>query len=147
MKRLFMASLALTFFAMTITLFQMSSCKKAEAQTANPTYPIEGLWIGTYTVDGQPGLGNQYYSFIVKPDGTMIGDGKAANQQAIAIGTWTLTGTNFSTNFTSVYGASGVGVVENATATWSNTGTLVAGVWSNPPPGSGSGTFTMTRIN
>lgn len=148
MKKLFLASLTLTFFAAAIMLFQMSSCKKAAAQTPNPkTYPIEGLWVGTYTVDGQPNKGSQYYSFILKPDGTMIQDGKDANQQAISIGTWTLTGTILSCNFTSIYGVSGTGVTENATAAWSDTGELTSGVWSNPSPGTGSGTFTMTRIN
>lgn len=149
MKKLFFASLILTFFSASIILFQMSSCKKTEAQqtTGPTTYPIEGLWIGTYTIDGKPTKGSQYYSFILKPDGTMIQDGKDANQQALSIGTWKLTGTNFSCNFKSIYGVSGVGVIENATATWDNTGELTSGVWSNPSPGTGSGTFTMKRVN
>jgi len=146
MKKLFLASLTLTFFAVGTTLFQMSSCKKAGAQTPK-TYPIEGLWIGIYTVDGQPSLGSQYYSFILKPDGTMIQDGKDADKQAICIGTWKLTGTNLSCTFTSIYGASGIGIIENATANWDNTGKLTSGIWSNPSPGTGSGTFTMTRVN
>jgi hypothetical protein len=33
MKRIFMASVALTVFALSIVLFQMTSCRKAEAQT------------------------------------------------------------------------------------------------------------------
>jgi hypothetical protein len=33
MKRIFMASVALTVFALSIVLFQMTSCKKVEAQT------------------------------------------------------------------------------------------------------------------
>jgi hypothetical protein len=146
MRKLFLASLIFIFFAVTLMLFQMTSCKKADAQTAN-TYPIQGLWIGTYTVNGDPNHVSQYYSFVVKPDGTMIQDGKDGNQQAISIGTWSLTGTSFSCHFTSIYGVSGVGVIEDATATWDNSGKLNAGVWSNPPPGTGSGTFTMSRVN
>lgn len=53
---------------MTLALFQMSSCKKADAQTTT-TYPIEGLWIGTYSVDQieYQGQGNLFYSFIIYP--------------------------------------------------------------------------------
>jgi len=146
MKKIFIASAALTVFSAAIILFQISSCKKAEAQTAR-TYPIEGLWIGTYTVDGDLNRGNQYYSLVIKPDGTVILDGKDANQQSLSIGTWTLTGTNFSCHTSSVYGVSGVGILENITAMWNNSGQLTSGVWSNPSPGTGSGTFSMTRVN
>ena len=147
MKKLFNTPLSTVLIALVIILSQVS-CEKDNDQDPNTdTYPIEGLWIGTYTVNGQPGLGNQYYSFVIKPDGTLIQDGKAANQQAICIGTWTLTGTNFSANFTSIWGVSGVGVVQNVTANWDNKGHLTSGVWSNPPPGTGSGTFTMSRVN
>ena len=146
MKKIFLASLALTAFSLAIILFQISSCKKAEAQTP-ATYSIEGLWIGTYTVDGQPGLGQQYYSFIIKPDGTIIADGKATNQQNLAIGTWSLSGNNFSCSFTCVYGVPNVGVGESATASWSNTGELTSGIWNNIAPATGSGTFVMTRVN
>ena len=63
MRKLLLGSIVLTIFAFASILFQMSSCKKAEAQTTATNYPIEGLWIGTYTTDGQPGLGEQYFSF------------------------------------------------------------------------------------
>ena len=146
MKKLFFTTLPAVLFGAFVMLSQVS-CEKDDDQDPNPqSYPIEGLWIGTYTVNGQPGLGNQYYSFVIKPDGTLIQDGKTQNQQAICIGTWNLNGTVFSANFTSIWGVSGVGVVQNVTANWDNTGKLTNGVWSNPPPG-GSGTFTMNRVN
>jgi hypothetical protein len=147
MKKLFMASAALITFAIAMTLFQISSCKKSTAQNS-ATYPIQGLWIGTYTVDGQPGLGEQYFSFIIKPDGTMINDTKFSNQQHLAPGTWTLSGSTLSCTFTSVYGIpQNIGITETSTATWDNKGKLTTGIWKNVAPLTGSGTFTLSRVN
>ena len=146
MKKLLMASLALTTFAASILLFQMTSCKKSNAQTPQ-TYSIQGLWIGTYTVDGQPGLGQQYFSFIIKPDGTIINDTKGANQQYLSLGTWSLTGDTLSSSFTCVYGPNNIGVTETSKAYFDKTGKLTSGVWKNIPPLNGSGTFTLSRIN
>lgn len=56
MKKIFFASLALTIFAASIVLFQMSSCTKAVAQAQTKTDTIyvnscpasvTGLWVGT----------------------------------------------------------------------------------------------------
>jgi hypothetical protein len=53
MKKIFMASLALTTLAIALTLFQMSSCKKADAEpTTTPCDPvcsIIGNYSGTFT--------------------------------------------------------------------------------------------------
>lgn len=53
MKKIFMASLALTTFAATITLFQMSSCKKADAEPTtppcDPVCSVKGIYSGTFT--------------------------------------------------------------------------------------------------
>ena len=142
-----MASVALVTFAVASLVFQISSCKKATAQTTPTHYPIEGLWTGTYSVDGSPGLGDQYFSFIIKPDGTMINDTKYTGEQNLAIGTWTLTGHTLTCNFTNIYGQPAhLGVVETSTATWDETARLTSGVWQNVPP-SGSGTFTLNRVN
>ncbi|MEI9958473.1 MAG: hypothetical protein WDM90_19700 [Ferruginibacter sp.] len=150
MKKIFMASIALTTFALAFALFQMTSCKKATAQTPSTpaTYPIQGLWVGTYTIDGQAALGQQYFSFVIKPDGSIINDTKYNNQQNLALGNWTLSGTTLSCSFTNMYGqASNFGVSETCTATWDNSGKLTAGIWKNVAPLSGSGTFVLTRIN
>ena len=147
MKKLLMASLTLTVFATALILFQISSCKKANAQTPPTTYSIQGLWIGTYSVDGQPGLGQQYFSFVIKPDGTMINDTKGG-QQHISLGNWSLTGDTLSCSFTCVYGASSnIGVTETTKAYFDKTGKLTSGIWKNIAPINGSGTFTLARIN
>ena len=147
MKRLIFTTVIL--IALSSVLFQMSSCKK---QDPIPTpiaknFPIEGLWIGTYTVDGQTKIGEQYFSLIVKPDSTVISDTKWITQQHLGTGNWSLNGNIFSCSFTCVYGIqSNIGITETATATWDNTGKLT-GTWKNAPPYSGTGVITLTRIN
>lgn len=149
MKKYFMASVVSIVFTISISAFLLSSCQKDGIQPQTEVvYPIEGLWIGTYKVDGQPGLGEQYFSFIIKPDGTMINDTKFSNQQHLAPGTWTLSGNTLSCTFTSVYGIpQNIGITETTTATWDNKGKLTTGIWKNVAPLTGSGTFTLTRIN
>ena len=99
-----MASAASIVLTITVSLFLLTGCTKEDPKpSTETTYPINGLWIGTYTVDGQPSLGEQYFSFIIKPDGTMINDTKFSNQQHLAPGTWTLSGNTLSCTFISVY--------------------------------------------
>ena len=138
-------SIALTLITFSFLLFQLSGCKKEETPR---TYPIEGLWIGTYTYDDQPSVGQQYFSFVIKPDGTMITDTKSSNQQYLAKGTWNLNGTTLTCNYTYVYGpAPGTGTIQSTSATWTNDGKLT-GTWINVSPANGStGTFSLTRVN
>src|SRR3954462_9205399 len=53
MRKIILASFALTFFAAATIVFQMASCKKSTAQTNCPpaVYPVTGLWEGTYQTD------------------------------------------------------------------------------------------------
>ena len=152
MKKLLLGSIVLLIFSASIVIFQMSCKKSAVAQTPcpTPTYQIEGLWIGTYAVDGQPGLGQQYLSLTIKPDGTMINDSKAGGVQHLAIGTWTLVGdTALVTTATCVYGIpQNIGITQTHRATFNiTTGLLTVGTWNNNTPPSGSGTFTLTKVN
>jgi hypothetical protein len=137
--------------AIVFSLGVFLSCSKETTQTnTTPTYPIQGLWVGSYTVDGQPGLGTQYYSFVIKPDGTMIGDSKSFSpvQQHLTTGTWSLADTTLTCSFTCVYGLSAnIGAVQSCTSKWDKTGKLT-GTWRNIAGIiAGSGTFTMNRIN
>jgi hypothetical protein len=148
MKKLFLGSVILAVFSLTNIIFQMTSCRKADAQNSNTVnYPIQGLWIGTYTLDGQSKLGEQYFSFVIKPDGSMIADTKGSSIQHLATGTWTLNGTTLTCNFTYVYGqSSNIGVTQITSAEWDKAGKLT-GTWKNVAPHTGSGVITMTRIN
>jgi hypothetical protein len=145
MRKLFMTSVALATMAISMALFQMTSCKKAEAQPSG-TSRIEGLWIGTYAIEGQPELGKQYFSLIIKPDGTMISDTKFADQQHLSIGNWQMTGVTLNCSFTCVYGIpQNIGITETSTANLNN-GKL-EGTWSNVPPLTGTGAISLTKVN
>jgi hypothetical protein len=147
MKKLFPISLAIFILLSGALLFQMTSCSKSNS---TPTvYSIQGLWTGTYAVDGQPGLGPQYFSFVIKPDGTMINETKASGQQVICLGTWTLTSDTLSCAYTCIYGPpSTVGANQTAKAYFNkNTGKLTSGVFNNVLPYTGSGTISLSRIN
>jgi len=87
-----MIAFLLAFASLTMGL---ASCEKDSNDTDPTPASIEGLWIGSYAVDGYPGAGLRYFSFIIKPDGTVINDTKAENQQHLSIGNWTLTGDLF----------------------------------------------------
>jgi len=146
MKKLILSSVVLLTFALALLIFEMSSCKKAVAQTT-PASSILGLWTGTYKVDGNSGAGEQYFSFIIKPDGTMINDTKGEGQQHLSPGTWSLKGDTLSCTFTCVYGLpSNIGITETSTCIWDKTGKLTMGTWKNVPA-SGSGTFTLAKVN
>ena len=147
-----MASIALTTFAMTLALFQMSSCKKADAETTK-TYPIEGLWIGTYSVGTIPEQGNLFYSFIIYPGGVLLTKGKGGDgRDYYSTGTWTLTNSNtFLGTISTFYPNTGQPVIQSITATYSNTGKLTNGIWNdtdNPYGSPLAGKFsTMQRVN
>jgi hypothetical protein len=150
MKQSSKISIYAILFLMACTI--QLSCKKDNTSQATATaFPIQGLWVGTYSVDGDPGAGQQYFSFIVKPDGTLVCDtkGNGNTKQYIGIGTWTLAGNTLSTTVINIYGNNGVaiGINQTSTSTWDNTGKLTNGIWKNPSPSSGQGTFTLNRIN
>ena len=138
-----MKNAILGLLTLTILIF---SCKKDDNLPTTKTYPIEGLWIGTYTTDGQPSQGQQYFSFVVKPDKTIITETIFSNQQQLALGMWLLTGSNLTSSFTYIHG-SGVGTEQSTSATWDKSGKL-NGTFRNVSPANGvTGTFTLTRVN
>lgn len=136
--------------ALIVTLFitQLIGCDKSDSNPSEPK-SIQGLWIGTYSTNGQTTNTDSYYSFIIKPGGSLLVETRFLNQQEFANGSWTLSGNTFSCSFTYVYAATGhVGTVQTATATWDNSGKLTSGTWINTTPSNGvTGTFTLTKIN
>ncbi len=143
--KIFTAVSAVAFFLLLFII----SCSKDTVQTTTPpaTYPVQGLWVGTYTVDGQPGV-SQYFSYIIKNDGTILVDAKSISpvQQHLGVGNWSLSDTVLTSNYTTVYGiSSNIGVVQASTAKWDKTGKLT-GTWRNVGV-TGSGTFALNRVN
>lgn len=109
-------------------------------------YGIQGLWIGTIA---DAVSGPQPYSMAIKPDGTVTFEGVARGQEHLGYGTWTLNGTTFICDVTTVYGLSfNIGTRQTFTATFdSTTGSLSAGTWKNTFPANNSGTFSLIRVN
>src|SRR6478735_1151671 len=111
MKKVLMGSIVMLLFAATSIIFQMSSCKKADAQIncPTPTYRIAGLWIGTYSVNCIPEQGKLFYSLSIYPDGTLITKGEGGDgKYYYSSGTWTLSNNNiFSATVTTFVTANG----------------------------------------
>jgi hypothetical protein len=137
------AKLLITLF--TVTLFVATSCEKEEIEKK---YPIEGLWIGTYTINEIPQQGALYYSFIIKPGGSLLTEGKGGDGKTYyATGSWTLTDTLFSFTYTTP-DAFNNPVTATGTATYHKTGKLTNGIWHNITKPNISGTFpVMDRVN
>lgn len=152
MRKIFMASLALTIFALAILLFQMTSCKKSTAQSNCPTaiYPVTGLWEGTYQTN-QVMHAPTYASLAIYPDGTIMKRDKVVgtgNDYALTRGTWKLTGSTLQYRDTTLVYSGGATVIETGTLTFSNTGTLTNATWQQISGQSYTGTFqNMKRIN
>ncbi|HQD11723.1 MAG TPA: hypothetical protein PLW43_02160 [Chitinophagales bacterium] len=135
MKKTIYTAILFLIFGMVAT-----SCKKEECPA--PTYPIEGYWVGKYGNDTI--TPNSGYSMVVEPGGNLtVADGSSISTASKASGTWTLTGSTFSTTYTYSNG----GPTYSFTATWTNDGKLRDGTWGNNNNTSGRGTWYMDRVN
>ncbi len=128
------------FFALS---FLFISCSK---KTDDVVYPITGLWAGTYTSDDggqQPPL---YYSFDIRSDSTIVIQGHGNDGVTYySYGTWSISGSSFSSSTVTKNGFNGnnSGVTETTTAIFSNKGKL-DGVWKTIYH---TGKFTLERTN
>ena len=129
------------------------SCKK---ECSSPTYPVEGLWIGTfsYTPGTSTSQTPQYFSFIIKPQGSLIVESQDAGRNFTATGTWTLSGNTLNCRYTYPTSVPGTQVNQAATASFDNSGKLSSGIWYNTNANwektsdlNQQGTFSMNRIN
>jgi hypothetical protein len=114
-----------------------------------PTYPVTGLWEGTYTTN-QVSHPPAYASMMIFPDGTMMKRNKVvgtANEYALTRGRWTLTGNTFQYRDTTILYSGGT-VIETGTLTFKNDGTFSNGTWQNISGQTYTGSFqNMKRIN
>jgi len=148
MRKILMSAIVLIVFSLSIILFQISCKKGALADTTPAAASIHGLWIGTYDVKDQPGLGLQYFSLIIKPDGTMITDSQGANQQHLAPGTWTLKSDTLKCSFTCVYGIPyNIGINEVTVAVWDKKNGKLTGMWKNSAAPIDSGKIVLSKVN
>ncbi len=143
MKNKIIYLVALLFFSLSY------SCVKPKVLTTTSSLiksSIYGLWIGTYTMNAPTTNTDNYFSFMIKPDGKMIVESKFSKKQNIAIGSWTLKGKVFSCTYEYVYPSTGT--TQNATATLDTLGKLNLGKWHNVIPQNGAnGTFLLMKAN
>lgn len=136
--------------AVLITLLSLSGCSK---DNSNPptTYPIQGLWEGTFTeVSGfqDPPGSTFYFSFSIYPNGTFsYKSGTSASGLFVyASGTWTLNGATFSFAGKTI---NGVGTSQDniaGTATFDATnGSLNNGTITSSTAGT-TASWKMTRV-
>ena len=140
------------FACFLTSLFAFSSCSKDSTKPttpATPTYPVEGLWIGTFTVNNNPSQsGTYFYSYAVYTDGSIIVKSIPADGNTYySAGKWALSNTNvFSATFTSM-NFNGPQVTQTITANFSNIGEMTDGTWTDKINASQAGTLSMKRVN
>ncbi|HUN16765.1 MAG TPA: hypothetical protein PK622_08140 [Saprospiraceae bacterium] len=144
--------LVFTFSAiLLVSTFSCSDDETCQGEVANvPTnFPIEGLWIGSYTIDNFPSLGSQYLSFIIKPESKLILDSNGTGGQYLSIGTWSLSGQTLNCTIVCVYSPEPalLGAKQTFSVTWDKTGKLTDGTWRTVSSNGGTGKFTMSRVN
>src|SRR5690242_7575292 len=135
-----------------ISLLIFSACKKDTTTPApeSPTYPIEGLWIGTQTVDNDPSATtDNYYSLVIYKDGSILTKGKGADGNTYyATGSWSLSPNNIFTATITTLLFNGPAVTQKFTFTFSDVGEMTDGRWEDTINGSQVGHFsTMKRVN
>lgn len=137
-----------TFLTLLAFVFALVSCKKDHPVI----YPVEGLWIGTYTVDQNPNQSPLFYSFSVKPDGTILTESKGGDGVSYySEGTWTLTGDQFAFTIKTI-NVEPSPIKQSGKLTFHNSGKMTNGTWEdieNPYTKTGNkGKFsTMNRVN
>ena len=114
-----------------------SSCSKTNT---SPT--IEGFWVGTYQVTGSPAT--YYYSFDLRPDGTLLHKGTGADGNSYyGQGRYTVNGSTFNYSDTTL-NLSQAGAVETGTGTYTAAAGTITGNWQNPG-GALTGTLSVTK--
>ena len=127
-------------------LSQVSTCKK---ENVDKSYPIEGLWIGTYKYDARTSSNRQaqYFSFIIKPGGSLLVESHDDEVDYFAKGSWTLTDNTIHFNYVYTSSVFGIPLSQSASATFKKSGKLESGKWNNVSNANEKGTFTMERVD
>jgi hypothetical protein len=147
----FFSILILGIVFTSITLVN-SSCSKTNTvtdtvtkivvDTLKPPTTIVGIWVGTYQVTGSSTT--YYYSFDLRPDGTLLHKGTGADGNTYyGQGSYTVSGTTFNYSDTTL-NLGQIGAVEHGTGTYTPAAGTITGNWQNPG-GSLTGTFSVTK--
>jgi hypothetical protein len=133
----------LQFIALIALATSFSNCNKSNDAPPAPK-SIDGLWVGSVS----NATSSQFYSLSIKPDGKITFEGIISGQEQFGAGTWTLDGSDFSANVTTLYGVqSNIGVQQLLTAKFdAKTATLANGKYKNTNPANDSGTFILSKV-
>ena len=143
--------LILAFVFTSVSLVN-SSCSKTNTvtdtvtkiviDTLKPPTTIVGIWVGTYQVTGSPTT--YYYSFDLRPDGTLLHKGTGADGKTYyGQGSYTVNGTTFNYSDTTL-NLSQIGAVELGTGTYTAATGTITGSWQNIG-GALTGTLSVTK--
>jgi hypothetical protein len=143
--------LILAFVFTSISLVN-SSCSKTNTvtdtvtkivvDTLKPPTTIVGIWVGTYQVTGSPTT--YYYSFDLRPDGTLLHKGIGSDGNTYyGQGSYTVNGTTFSYSDT-VLNLSQTGTVETGSGTYTAADSTITGNLENEG-GVLTGTFSVIK--
>ena len=123
------------------------SCKTYSRTTySSISNSILGLWIGTYLYDQRPQNAPEYFSFLVKPDHTILVVSEGAGEKYYAKGIWKLNKGQFVTTYTTYrfpYGEQPR--TQTSVAVLKHRG-LLTGKWRTAISVLATGTFTLKKI-
>jgi ABC-type Fe3+-hydroxamate transport system substrate-binding protein len=111
------------------TITVTDTVTKIVVDTLKPPTTIVGVWVGTYQITGLPT--SYYYSFDLRPDGTLLHKGTGADGNTYyGQGRYTVNGTAFSYSDT-VLNLGQTGTVETGSGTYSAADSTITGNLEN----------------
>ena len=111
----------------TVTKIVTDTVVKTVTDTLKPPLTIVGIWVGTYQVTGSPTT--YYYSFDLRPDGTLLHKGTGADGNTYyGQGSYTVNGAAFNYSDTTL-NLGQIGAVEFGTGTYTATAGTLTGNW------------------
>lgn len=134
-------------FITVFFLFLGFSCKTYSRTTySSISNSLLGLWIGTYLYDQRPENPPEYFSFLIKPDHTILVTSKGAGEKYYAKGLWKLTKGQFVTTYTTYRFPNGEQPrTQTSVAVLKHRG-LLTGKWRTAISVLATGTFTLKKI-
>jgi hypothetical protein len=132
--------------------FVFNSCTKDCTQTTivnnTTSRTIQGLWVGTWSYNAQPSWGKLYFSYSIKPDGTLVNDGITITPvHWVSFGNWTLSGDTLGCAYNVVYPTQNNNVQQTSKAYFDSTNGTLTGTWKTLVPDTATGTFFLKKVN
>jgi hypothetical protein len=128
-----------TFVAfICIAAMSFASCKKNK--DAAPPSPMEGTWVGKWGHNNA--VPSEYYSFVIKSNGTLKVKGEDGDDLSLGTGKWSLDESTFKVVY---YYNNNPGVKLNVVAKLNDANTEISGSWGDGEKDPDDGTMFMTK--